>query len=143
MNCCCYCCSKCLLLTLSAAAVQGISGNGCRPTINAVLYGEAQAIVELATTLGNASVAEEFVRHREFARAATLKLWSAEIQSFATVPRLVPPQLRGHGGPKPWPDIDFVQKSATCNLTAVRALNETVGVRELFAFTPWYYSQVT
>ena len=34
----------------------GISGNGCRPTINAVLYGEAQAIVELATWLGNASV---------------------------------------------------------------------------------------
>ena len=41
---------------------------------------------------------------------------------------------------KPWPDIDFVQNAAGCNLTAVRALNVTVGVRELFAFTPWYYA---
>ena len=119
----------------------GISGNGCRPTINAVLYGEAQAIVELAAWLGNASIVAEFVQHREFARRSTLSLWNPQIQSFATIPQEVPPQLRQqHGGPKPWPDINFVQNAAACNLTAVRALNATVGVRELFAFTPWYYS---
>ena len=43
----------------------GISGNGCRPTINAVLYGEAQAIVELAAWLGNASIVAEFVQHHK------------------------------------------------------------------------------
>ena len=119
----------------------GISGNGCRPTINAVLYGEAQAIVELAAWLGNQSVVEEFEQHREFSRAATLALWNPEIASFATVPRNVPPQLATRGGPKPWPDIDFVQKTAGCNLTAVRALDTPVGVRELFDFAPWYYSK--
>ena len=103
-----------------------------------MLYGEAQAIIELATWLGNTSVVTEFLAHREFARSATLALWNPSITSFATVPRRVPPQLVG--GPKPWPDIDFIQNIQACNLTAVRALNVTVGVRELFGFTPWYYS---
>ena len=94
--------------------------------------------MELATWLGNSSVVTEFLTHREFARAATLALWNPAITSFATVPRRVPPQLVGHA--KPWPDIDFVQNVDACNLTAVRALNVTVGVRELFGFTPWYYS---
>jgi hypothetical protein len=77
------------------------------------MFGEAQAIVELATWLGNSSVAEEFVHHREFARRSTLALWNPTIQSFATVPLHVPPQLVGaRGGPKPWPDIDFIQRSA-------------------------------
>ena len=83
----------------------------------------------------------EFEKQREFARAATLRLWNPALESFATIPLPVPPQLAKHGGPKPWPDIDFVQNAAACNLTAVRALNETVGVRELFGFTPWYFSQ--
>ena len=119
----------------------GISGNGCRPTINAVLYGEAQAIVELAAWLGNASIVAEFEQHREFARRSTLSLWNPKIESFATVPQDVPPQLRKRAaGPKLWPDINFVQNAAACNLTAVRALNATVNVRELFGFMPWYYS---
>ena len=103
-----------------------------------------QAIVELATWLGNVSIAAEFETHREFARASTLKLWNPEIESFATVPAEVPPQLPPptKHGPKPWPDIDFVQNEAACNLTEVRALNKPVGVRELFDFTPWYYSAV-
>ena len=65
----------------------------------------------------------EFEKQREFARAATLRLWNPALQSFATIPLPVPPQLAKHGGPKPWPDIDFVQNAAACNLTAVRALN--------------------
>ena len=101
-----------------------------------MLYGEAQAIVELASWLGNTSISAEFEHHREFARNATLKLWNPEIESFATIPLHVPPGLAA----KPWPDIDFVQNAAACNLTAVRALNATVGVRELFGFMPWYYS---
>ena len=100
-----------------------------------MLYGEAQAIVELAAWLGNSSVVAEFEQHREFARAATLKLWNPGIESFVTIPLHVPPQRATHT--KPWPDIDFVQNAAACNLTAVRALNATVGVRELLGFSPW------
>lgn len=73
----------------------GISGNGCRPTINGVLYGEAHAIVELAAWLGNASVAQEFAVHREFSRKAMLSLWNPSIESFATVPLEPPPQVHG------------------------------------------------
>ena len=31
-------------------------------------------------------------------------------------------------------------QNTACNLTDVRAQGVPVGVRELFAFTPWYYS---
>jgi hypothetical protein len=60
------------------------------------------------------------------ARAATLRLWNPAIESFATIPLHVPPQLANKkGGPKPWPDIDFVQ-NAVCNgqLTALSLLDQ-------------------
>ena len=35
--------------------------------------------------------------------------------------------------------MSFVQ-NRSCNLTAVRVQNKTVGVRELLAFLPWFFS---
>eukprot|EP01050_Picozoa_sp_SAG11_P004444 SAG11_NODE_284_length_11240_cov_6.333812_5_plen_377_part_00 len=113
-----------------------ISGGGCRPTINAALYGEAQAIVSLAESLGNDTIASEFEVWREFSRRAVLdELWSEELNSFAVVPLPNPsPKLNPS---EPFP---FVMNSSFGNLTAARAFNETVAVRELLAYMPWLFS---
>merc|ERR1712072_1493049 len=64
-----------------------ISGGGCRPTINSALFGEAQALLDLARNLGNDTVAPEFEPWRNFAQRAVLnELWNPAIDSFAVVP---------------------------------------------------------
>ena len=58
----------------------GIPVTGFRPTISSALYGEADAIVELAKLTGNSSIATEFDQWRQFSRSATLdQLWNPEI----------------------------------------------------------------
>ena len=109
-----------------------ISGSGCRPTINAIMFGEARAIAELATMLGNRTIANRFEAWTALSRRATLDLWNADIDSFAVVP-LPPPQQR----PAAALPGGFVQRPG-CNLTSVRTLNATVAVRELLGFSPWY-----
>ena len=114
----------------------GISGHGCRPTISSAMYGEADAIVQLAGIVGNTSIAAEFESWREFSRSATLdQLWNPQIGHFVTIPLPAP-----DGVPQPKP-YAYVQASERCNLTQVRATNRTVGVRELFGFSPWYFSE--
>jgi hypothetical protein len=115
------------------AMEYSISGDGCRPTINAILFGEADAIVRLAESLGNASVVAEFTAWRTMSQRATLGLWNAAIDSFAVLP--VSPVA---GGPLDPPQV--VQDKSRCNLTVVRQPNQPVGVRELLAFVPWYFS---
>lgn len=64
-----------------------ISGNGCRPTINSVMFGEAAALLEIAHVASNRSVVSELTTVRERARRVVLdQLWSDEITSFANIP---------------------------------------------------------
>jgi hypothetical protein len=61
-----------------------ISGNGCRPTINAALTANAAAIAALAAAAGNATLAAEWAAVAEGRRNRTLALlWSSELESFA------------------------------------------------------------
>ena len=44
-------------------AMEGsVSGDGCRPTIGAMKYGDALAIAELATALGNNTLAATYTQ---------------------------------------------------------------------------------
>jgi hypothetical protein len=86
----------------------------------------------MATALGNTSIATEYVQWRDFAQKASLSLWNPAMKSFAVRPL---PRPAGQT-----PPAVFVQNSKECNLTAVRKMNELVGVRELLAFIPWYFS---
>ena len=77
-----------------------ISGNGCRPTINAAMYGEAAAIVEVATLAGNSLVVDEVSQMREIARTAVLQhCWNNETQTFAVRNLMNHPQPPSGGVP--------------------------------------------
>ena len=68
---------------------NSIGLDGCRPTINAALYGEAIALSRISDALG---LADEATAYRTEARRwknAVLSLWSAELEFFVT--RAVPP----------------------------------------------------
>ena len=61
-----------------------ISSDGCRPTVGAMKYGDAQAIAALATQLGNSSLAATFSQRAEWIQTEYLKLlWNEEINFFA------------------------------------------------------------
>mmetsp|Transcript_26459 Transcript_26459/g.94347 ORF Transcript_26459/g.94347 Transcript_26459/m.94347 type:complete len:493 (+) Transcript_26459:293-1771(+) len=120
-----------------------ISGPGCRPTISAAMYGEAAALVEMAELPpANRSMAAEFAYWRKFSRSVVLdQLWDAEIESFAVIPLGKPPAYDDHGDApaRRTPPRDARAASGACDLQAVRRLNETVKVRELLAFMPFFY----
>ena len=94
------------------------------------MFGEADAIVRLAQSLNNATIAAEFDSWRQLSQRATLDLWNNEINSFAVRSLSLQPGA-------PLDSQQFVQDSARCDLSVVRRLDQLVGVRELLAFVPW------
>jgi hypothetical protein len=73
-----------------------ISGPGCRPLVQSVLYGEAAAISALCSVVGNTSCFQEFGSEATLWRNRLLRLWNPSLQSFDT-DRIAPPT------PKPVP----------------------------------------
>jgi len=123
-----------------------ISGNGCRPTIESVMYGEAVSLLEIAKLTGNASVVHELTTLREQTRQVVLEdMWNPTIQSFAVIPLPEPSNYMEHSTTH-----HKVLKTASpghpnCPGDGVKSWpeNETVSVRELLAFMPWYFSLPT
>jgi hypothetical protein len=64
---------------------NAISGPGCRPLVQALLFGEARALSALCGFAGNASCAAAFAARADAFQAALLRLWSAELGTFATL----------------------------------------------------------
>ena len=66
-------------------AMEGsISGGGCRPSVNAMFYGNAMGIAALATELGQTGLAANFTHRAETIREMYLRLlWNPEISFFA------------------------------------------------------------
>ena len=66
-------------------AMEGsVSGDGCRPTIGAMKYGDALAIAELATELGDGALAATYTQRAAWIQEEYLKLlWNEGIQFFA------------------------------------------------------------
>ena len=66
-----------------------VSGDGCRPTIGAMMWSEALAIATVANSTGvNSSLAEKFVQRAEWIKEWYLAhLWSecVQIQGQTTV----------------------------------------------------------
>jgi hypothetical protein len=126
-----------------------VSGGGCRPTIAAAMWGEAQALVSAAVILMNSTgmqmdtklerIIHEFSNWATFSKNVILQQhWNPNIESFAVIP---PPRQRKKV---------FVRRSTRndtpfnqrCDLGAIRTPNRPVNVRELLAFMPWYYSSL-
>jgi hypothetical protein len=118
-----------------------VSGGGCRPTIAAVMYGEATALVHVAMLLlrnDNANNSHRLYRQAipEFSLWATFSQevitqqhWNPTISSFAVIPT-------------PQPKMTLASPASQCNLQSVRTPNQPVNVRELLAYMPWYYSSL-
>lgn len=52
---------KCFYINdLLDAMEMSISGSGCRPTINSIMYGEAIAITKLATMANNTALVQKY-----------------------------------------------------------------------------------
>lgn len=74
-----------------------VSGDGCRPTLESVMYGEAVALLEMAELLGNASAPQELRELRDSTRAVVLEqMWNPDIESFAVIPLAPPPVPEGY-----------------------------------------------
>eukprot|EP01052_Picozoa_sp_SAG31_P056006 SAG31_NODE_15788_length_739_cov_0.723437_1_plen_75_part_10 len=70
-----------------------ISGSGCRPTINSVMWGEATALLKIAALAGerNVTLLAELEALQSQARAVVLEqLWNPKIDSFAVIPLPAP-----------------------------------------------------
>ena len=122
---------------------NSIGLDGCRPTLNAVMHGEALALSRLSRAAGDAPGARGFAAEAARWRRATLSLWSAPLQFFVTRTRpppaarmgdvrrrrtklgclMCPPPRRGQPRcPPQWRD------------------DELVDVREIAGLTtPWYF----
>ena len=90
-----------------------IGGNGCRPTINSYMYGDALAIAALADHVGKTDVATEYrakaARLKELVQS---KLWDPQAGFFKVMRRA---------------------KDGTLS-------SELADVRELLGYTPWYFN---
>eukprot|EP01060_Flectonema_neradi_P033226 TRINITY_DN5510_c0_g1_i4.p1 TRINITY_DN5510_c0_g1~~TRINITY_DN5510_c0_g1_i4.p1 ORF type:complete len:540 (+),score=65.27 TRINITY_DN5510_c0_g1_i4:64-1683(+) len=109
-----------------------ISGSGCRPTINSVVAKEAEAtmkIAELMNATGTIPVSN-LTKIRDNAVNAVLnQQWNPSIKSFAVMPM---------GSPQG----TYQPSNAVCpgNGTSSWPMNQTVSVRELLGFVPFYFS---
>ena len=63
---------------------RSISGPGCRPLVNALMFGEADALAELCAAAG-APCAAEFAAEAARWRARTLALWNPALGGFDTL----------------------------------------------------------
>ena len=70
-----------------------ISGSGCRPTLNSMIFGECVALLEIAKLANNASVIKELTELREHMRSVVNdQMWNEQTQSFAVIPLGPPPK---------------------------------------------------
>jgi sucrose-6-phosphate hydrolase SacC (GH32 family) len=83
-----------------------ISGSGCRPTLNSVMWGEASALLEIAALAGetNTTLIADLMTLQSQARAVVLdQLWNPQINSFAVIPLPPPPSPPEPAPPPPPP----------------------------------------
>eukprot|EP00019_Armaparvus_languidus_P004001 CAMPEP_0168600144 /NCGR_PEP_ID=MMETSP0420-20121227/12576_1 /TAXON_ID=498008 /ORGANISM="Pessonella sp." /LENGTH=501 /DNA_ID=CAMNT_0008638113 /DNA_START=233 /DNA_END=1739 /DNA_ORIENTATION=- len=135
------------------AMEDSISGNGCRPTINSILFSEAKSIVAIAQVARNYLLVAKYNVWMEKLRTVVLAtLWNDEpTVSFFTVLKVPKPRPKtarhvsptradfdGHGR------LIRIDENETNNQSALRCPpdwrdGKLVTVRELLGFTPWYY----
>ena len=117
-------------------AMEGsISGDGCRPTVGAMKYGDALAIAALATELGNATLAATFEERAGWIQQEYLKLlWNDEIEFFAVYKENLQNNSKFHCQAQ---GDDNREAYDTCPPTW--KCNAPAGVRELLGLGPPYY----
>lgn len=120
---------------------HSIGGDGCRPLLNAVMYGEAAALAAIAGVAGDFEGTSRYQSDAAQWRSALLALWSSDLDFFVT--RAVP---RPESVPRRrWTEQ---QQQAARRLNRGRCppqwpIGDLVTSRELQGLsTPWYFGAV-
>ena len=133
---------------------NSIGFDGCRPSINAAMYGEANALATIATLLGDAPAAAEMAREAARWRTALHALWSPALNFFVT--RTLPPPASRREAIRtrrtkvgclycpPRPRVRHGDTGSTIACPPQWPTNELVTVRELAGLSwPWYHRAAT
>jgi len=139
---------KCMFQACHADGEENSAGlDGCRPTINGVMYGEAAALAAIARVAGDASKAAHYVREAAKWQSVILsQLWSEDLQFFVTKSAHAPPAL--------WKELHegrlvtyfgclACPANRTCPPPTGWPPGQRVPVRELQGLTsPWYFNAI-
>lgn len=130
------------------AMETSISGNGCRPTIQAAMYANMRAIAATAQLVGNASLYAQFDALANHTQARMLELlWNSNITSFA-VYKNVQKTVEVDSKPKMSESAGLaapVGVPPPGNVTCPPAwpTGQLVSVRELLGLSsPWYWGVI-
>jgi len=145
----------CMFQSCHADGQENSAGlDGCRPTINSVLYGEAAALASLAGALRNGSQATFFEKEAAHWRAVlTRKLWSDEKSFFMNLatppPRSLHEEIRRYGRMGRGREVQTYfgclacERKRTCPPERGYPTGQLVAPRELMGLSsPWYFGAV-
>ena len=145
----------CMFTSCHADGEENSAGlDGCRPTINAVMYGEATALHHIAASLGNHSRATYFAAEAQrWRRVLVDKLWSEDLEFFVNEAQSPPPQL--HAEIRHFHRLGRAReiqtyfgclachRPRTCPPERGWETGKRVTVRELMGLSsPWYFQAV-
>ena len=144
----------CMFTSCHADGEENSAGlDGCRPTINSVMYGEAVALRRIAAALGNESQASYFAGEAQRWRGVLVsKLWSDELGFFVNYaqppPRALHAELRRYGKMKRSREVQTYfgclacHRPRRCPPERGWPLGARVPVRELMGLSsPWHASR--
>lgn len=125
--------------------------DGCRPTINSVMFGEAMALSKIAAALGNATRSAYFAKEASrWQQVLVSKLWSEELGFFvnlaAPAPQSLHAELRRYQRMGRAREVQTYlgclacHRPRTCPPERGWAPYRRVSVRELMGLSsPWYF----
>ena len=145
----------CMFTSCHADGEENSAGlDGCRPTINAAMHGEAIALGAIASAMGNFSRAAYFATEAERWRAVlTRKLWDEKLGFFVNEAQPAPPsmhaELRRYHAMKRGREVQTYLGCLACHRPRKCPpergwpIGKRVPVRELMGLSsPWYFGAV-
>lgn len=146
---------RCMFQSCHADGEENSAGlDGCRPTINSVMYGEALALSRLAGSLRNESQRIFFdAEARRWQRVLTDRLWSEEKRFFMTLtthpPRTLHDEIGRYNRMRRGREVQTYfgclacRRGRTCPPERGWPAGKLVPPRELMGLSsPWYFSAV-
>jgi hypothetical protein len=145
----------CMFTSCHADGEENSAGlDGCRPTINSVMFGEATALAAIALAVGNGTRAKYYeAEARRWQLVLTTKLWSPSLRFFVNQAQQAPPNLH-----KEWKAFQSkgrarevqtylgclaCHRPRTCPPERGWPVGRQVPVRELMGLSsPWYFNAV-
>ena len=146
---------RCMFTSCHADGEENSAGlDGCRPTINSVMFGEAVALRHIALALGNASLADHFAAEASrWQRVLTSLLWDDQLGFFVNLavppPRSLHAEIRRHHRLGRGREVQTYfgclacHRPRTCPPERGWPIGKRVRVRELMGLSsPWYFGAV-